>query len=86
MAILTDIQCTTFRHFLHADGLDLLQAESPHLTKDELKAGFQAIEDFWESNRAALRNAVVTAIGQNISDALLKKMGKFWLQWKWRNE
>ena len=82
MAILTDEQCTAFRHKLHKS-LDLLLAESPHLTKAELKAGFQAIENFWETNRVVLKNDIDIAIGRNISNALAKKMGKLWLQWKW---
>lgn len=82
MAILTDYRCTKFRQKLHND-LDLQLAESPHLTKIQLKAGMQAIEDFWENNRATLKTDIDTAIGQNISNALAKKMGKYWLQWKW---
>lgn len=86
MAILTDTECTYFRHDLHREALDLQQAESPHLTKAQLKAGFQAIEDFWEANRATLKSSMVAAIGQNISNALARKMGKFWLRHKWRIE
>lgn len=83
MTVLTDVQCTKFRHKLHDEALELQQAELPHLTKAELKAGFQAIEDFWETNRATLKSDIDTAVGQNISIALAKKMGKFWLQYKW---
>lgn len=86
MATLTDAQCTAFRHKLHTEALDLQLAEMPHLTKAQLKVGFQAIEDFWEANRATLKFGIDTAVGQNISNALAKKMVKFWLQWKWRFE
>jgi hypothetical protein len=86
MAVLDDARCAKFRQGLH-DRLDLLQAENPTLTKAELKAGFQAIEDFWENNRIALKADIDTAMGRTpatkISNALAKQMGKIWLQWKW---
>lgn len=86
MAVLTDTQCAKFRQGLH-EVLDLLQAENPHLTKGELKAGFQAIEDWWENNRANLKDDIDTAMGRTpatkISNALAKRMGKIWLQYKW---
>lgn len=86
MATLTDAQCTAFRHKLHVDGLDLMQVESPHLTKPQLKTAFQAVEDFWEANRIALKSQIDTAVGQSISNALAKKIGKYWLQYKWGGE
>ena len=82
MAILTDVQCTAFRHKLHND-LDLLLAESPHLTKIQLKAAAQAVEDWYESERVNVKAAIDTAVGQSISNALAKKIGKFWMQYKW---
>ena len=83
MATLTDEKNAEFRRMLHREALDLLQAESPPLTKPELKAGFQAIEDFWEASRVSLKADMVSAIGKNISSSLAKKMGRFWLQHKW---
>lgn len=83
--IITDVLSTKFRHKLH-ESLDLLQAESPPLTKAQIKLGVQAIEDFWENNRAVLKSNIDTAVGQTISNALAKKMGKWWLQYKWEIE
>ena len=83
MAILTDVEAAKFRQALHGDGLDLLQAESPPLNKTQLKAAFQAVEDFWEANRISLKQSMDTAAGQTISVALAKKIGKYWLQHKW---
>ena len=83
MSTLTDYRCAKFRQQLHNNDLDLLFAESPVLTKAELKAAFQAIEDFWEDNRVSLKSDIDSAIGRSISNTLAKKLGKYWLQWKW---
>ncbi|MHA2063733.1 MAG: hypothetical protein ACXABY_05040 [Candidatus Thorarchaeota archaeon] len=83
MAILTDQQCTAIRQLLHEDGLDLLEAESPHLTKPQIKDALQAIEDWYESERINVKADIVTAIGRPISNALAKKLGKFWMRMKW---
>lgn len=81
MAILTDYQATKFRQLLHED-LDLLIADNCS-DKTELKAAFQAVEDFWEDNRAALKSKIDIAMGRTISNALAKKIGKYWLKYKW---
>ena len=86
IAILTNAQCTAFRHKLHADALDLLQAENPHLGKPQIKAIFQACEDFWEAKRTELKADMDVAAGQTLGNALAKKFGKFWLQEKWGRE
>lgn len=85
MATLTDAQCTWYRQMLHKSK-GLLKAESPVLTHAQIKAAFQAIEDFWENNRTTLKSDIDTAVGQTISNALAKKMGKWWLKSKWGGE
>lgn len=83
MAILSDTVLATMRQKLHGDGLALLQAESPPLSKAEIKAAVQAIEDYWETNRANIKANIDAAVGRTISVALAKKLGKYWLQYKW---
>lgn len=86
MAIITDSQCAKWRQKLHRESLALMQAEATPLTKAEYKAAFQAIEDFWEANRTVLKGDIDTAVGRSISNALAKKIGRQWMQWKWGGE
>lgn len=83
MATISDSKAAKFRQDLHGEGLSLLQAESPPLTKAQLKAAFQAVEDFWETNRVTLKASMDAAAGVTMSNALAKKIGKFWLKDKW---
>ena len=83
MATITDYEAAKFRQGLHNEALALLHAESPVLTKAQLKAAFQACENFWEDNRLTLKGQIDTAIGETISNELAKKIGKLWLKWKW---
>lgn len=83
MAVLTKAQHTKFRHLLHDEALGLLQAESPHLTKNEIKLIFLTIDSWWEDNRVSLKSTIDTALGRSMSNALAKKFGRFWLQYKW---
>ena len=86
MGTITDFQCAKFRQKLHDESFDLLQAESPALTKAEIKTAFQMIEDFWENNRTTLKTNIETVLGKSISNNLAKKIGKWWLEYKWRGE
>ncbi len=83
MATITDVQCGKWRQRLHAESLDLMQAESTPLTKAEFKAAFQAVEDWYESERATVKGNIDTAVGRTITNALAKKIGKQWMNWKW---
>ena len=83
MATITDYQAAKFRQELHKKVYDELLAISPPLTKAQLKAAFQACEDFWENSRAGLKADIDTAVGQALSVSLAKKIGKLWLKWKW---
>lgn len=86
MATITDVQCAKWRQKLHRESLSLMQGEATPLTKAEYKAAFQAVEDFWEINRTALKSDIDTAVGRTISNALAKKIGRQWMQSKWRDE
>ncbi len=86
MATITNVQCAKWRQKLHREALTLMQAEIIPLTKIEYKAAFQAIEDFWEDNRAGLKGNINTAVGRNISNALARKIGKQWMRSKWGGE
>jgi len=83
MATITDAQSALLRQFLHAECFNLMEAESPYLTKAQYKAALQAIDDWWEANRINLKASMDSAIGQTISNSLAKKIGKYWMREKW---
>jgi hypothetical protein len=86
MGTITDAQSAKMRQFLHQGHFDLMEGELPPLTKVDYKAVYQAVETFWENNRLVLKAAMDTAAGQTISNELAKKIGKYWMQKKWRDE
>lgn len=83
MATLTESNYTSSRHFLHDNAYDNLQTEDPILTKQQLRDGIQAIEDWWEDNKIDLKSDIDTAVGQTISNPLAKQMYKWWLKYKY---
>lgn len=83
MALLTETNYTNLRHFLHDNAYDDLQGENPCLTKQQLRDGIQAIEDWWESEKANLKAEIDSAVGQTISNLLAKQMYKWWLNYKY---
>ena len=48
-----------------------------------LKAIFQAIEDWFEAERPAIKVAIVAAAGRPMTNAAAKKYGRAYLRWKW---
>jgi hypothetical protein len=56
------------------------------LSKFQVRDAFQALDDFWETNRLTLKSNMETAIGASISNQLAKKLGKAWLAYKAEGE
>jgi len=56
------------------------------LTKAEIKAALQAIENWFESERINIKSAVDAAVGRTVGVALAKELGKIWMQYKWELE
>jgi hypothetical protein len=83
MATITDAQCTAVRQQLHEFHLDLLKGENPYLTKSQVKAALQAIEDWYDGQRLSVKADIDTAVGQTVGNNLAKKLGKFWMKIKW---
>ena len=86
MAALTATDYSAIRDELYrfGNGKDELKALPGLPNEAQLKAAFQALEDFWTSNAAALKTSMQTAIGQTITNALAKKISRAWLQNKFK--
>jgi hypothetical protein len=50
--------------------------------KPTLTAIFAAIDDFWETNRLALKADMDAAAGMSLPNSLAKALGRIWLFWK----
>jgi hypothetical protein len=63
-------------------GKEELKALAALPNKTQLVAAFQVIETFWETNKAAVKADIDTALGVTTSAALARKIGLAWLLWK----
>lgn len=50
------------------------------LTLPQLKAAFQAIEDFWQTNKVSLKGQMDAAAGATLTADQSKALGKAWLK------
>ena len=84
MAVLTDSDSGEIRKALYAAGQGKEELKAlPNLPNEaQLKAAFQAIEDFWTNNAATLKTNMETALGRTITATLARKIGRAWLEWK----
>ncbi len=57
-----------------------------HPTKAQALALFQAIENWFEDNRASIKVAMDAGAGISLSNPLAKKYLKAWLEVKWMGE
>lgn len=76
MAVLTPAQLAPSRQ----DFVSTLAA--PTFTKTPINAALQAIEDWFESNRAAIGSAIETAAPGAFTNAQKTKLVKFYLSYK----
>lgn len=84
MAVLTNDDYGQIRESLYkaSFGKEELKALPNLPSEAQLKAAFQAIEDFWANNAATLKTNMETALGRSITAALARKIGRAWLEWK----
>ena len=55
-------------------------------SRAELLAIFQAMEDWFEGERATVKGLLDTAAGRTLSNPAAKKFARGFFQWKWRRE
>jgi hypothetical protein len=78
----TDYDALRNSLYLMGAGKEEMKAMSHLPNVFQLLAAFQAIETFWENNKASLKAQVDVAYGQTTSAALAKKIMIAWLNWK----
>lgn len=84
MAIMTDgdLQQCWLSLYHKGEGKEEIKADGL-LDPATIKAVFQAIEDWFEGQRPAIKAVIDTAAGRVVSDAAIKKYGRAWMRWKW---
>lgn len=86
MAALTNEQFRQYKHALRHDPVAKSQMRAATLSKGAWMAAFQAMEDWWEApaTKQEVKALVEAAAGQSLDNTLLKKLGKVWMQEKFR--
>jgi hypothetical protein len=81
MATLTDQEYGELRRLIYraGHGKEELKALANLPDSPTFKAILEAVETFWEDNRAALKADMDTAAGFTLTAPLAKKIGKAWL-------
>ena len=84
MAVITGVDLRDMWRQLYrkSEGKEEIKADGL-LSPTVIKAVFQAIEDWFEGERATVKAAIVAAAGRPVSNAAAKKYGKAWMRWKW---
>ncbi len=86
MAVLTNVEFTLFKRRMRelAIANPTLRADlqAAQLSKANWKAAFQAVEDGYNSRRAAIGAEVDTAAGQTLTNTIKKAMEDTWMPWK----
>ena len=85
MAVLTDADFAAIRKNARSNPDSKREYLQSGLTKTQWKAAVQELEDWFESERAAQKTAMDSA-GVTLSNALAKKIGRTYYQWKWGGE
>lgn len=86
MAVLTNAQKFEIHKLIRQSGFGKTELTAAGVSAPKLGDAFQAVEDFWESNRPTIKSDIDAAIGFTTTNAFAKKIGKAWLAWKWGGE
>ncbi len=86
MAILTKAQKFEMHKLIRQIGFGKAELKATAVSAPKLGDAFQAVEDFWATNKLTLKSDIDTAIGFTTTNAFAKKIGKAWLAWKWGGE
>ena len=83
MAVITDadLRDLWLQLYRKGEGKEEIKADGL-LPPDKIKAIFQAIEDWFEGQRPAIKAVIVAAAGRPVSNAAAKKYGRVWMRRK----
>ena len=84
MAVITDadVREMYLQLYRKGEGKEEIKADGL-LSPTVIKAVFQAIEDWYEGERATVKAAIVAAAGRPMTNAAAKKYGRVWMRRKW---
>ena len=87
MAVITDADVRELYRALYrkGEGKEEIKADGL-LDRTVIKAVFQAIEDWYEVERATVKAAIDAAAGRTLTNAAAKKYGRAYFRRKWRLE
>ncbi len=80
MATLTDADFTAYKFALRNDPTAKAEMRALSPSKTAWKAALQALEDGYNSRRVAIKGEMDTAIGATMTNTLVKKLEKVWMQ------
>ena len=86
MAVLTNDDFAAIRRNARRDEVAKRAYLDSGLSKAQWKGLMQGLDDWFESERLNMKAAMVAGAGVPLTNALAKKMGKIWLQWKYGGE
>lgn len=86
MAVLTNAEKESIFRKLSSKSFGKNELKKVAISYPELFLTFQAIEDFWTANSSSIAANINTAAGKTLPNALIKKIVKSWLSWKWGGE
>ena len=79
MVALTNDDFTAYKHALRKDPAAKAEMVALAPSKADWKATLQALEDGYETRRAAIKAEMDTALGSTLTNALAKKLEKVWM-------
>ncbi len=84
--VLTNSEFASLVRFLKNDPDGKQELKNAAIIKSQLRAGFDAINDDYESRRLTVKGLIDTAMGITTTNLFAKKLGKAWLNWKFGGE
>ena len=79
---LTNSEFTSLVGLLRRDPIAKGELKSAEISKSQLRAGFDTLNEDYEDRRLTIKGLVDTAMGITTTNTFAKKLGKAWLDWK----
>jgi len=79
---------TAYIRAIKQDPTALSELRDKHPNVSQLRSLFQGVEDWFEipANRLAMKAAMEAEAGITITNTFAKKIGRVWMQLKWKDE
>lgn len=84
MATLTKKDKTEMRrdYFKPGDGQEHFKGANPSMSGEQILAALQAVEDWFNNERATLKTEMDTAAGVTMTNQQARILARAWLAWK----